>query len=141
MTRIFNGVAGGITLLALIVMLLPTYTRVWVEEEETLTELVTWHDFSLPLTLNVFPAICLIATALALIAVLVGLFKTEIVPFSLSALWSATVAPIVGHLIFDGLEGWAIAVPVLTGVAALTLSVGLWLVDRATAATERLSTV
>lgn len=141
MTRIFNGVAGGITLLALIVMLLPTYTRVWVEEDETLTELVAWHDLVLPLALNVFPAICLIASGMAMIAIIVGLVKEEIVPFSLSALWSATVAPIVGHLIFDGLEGWAVAVPVMTGAAALTLSVGLWLADRDAAEAERLSTV
>lgn len=139
MPRIINGVAAGVTVLALIVMLLPTWERVWVADDETQVMDVVWHELSLVFSFNVFPAIALIAVGLSLIALLVGVIRDEIVMFSLSALWSATVAPIVGHLIFDGLGGWGVAAPVLTGIAALTLSIGLWYIDRQDSSSDALT--
>lgn len=130
MARQFNAGALALTLLALLVMVLPTWQQFQAGEEETVVVDVPWYSIALPASFNVFPPLALVLAGLAIIALVVGLIRHEISVFSLSVLASATVSPVIGHLIFDGLHGWGKVAPILTGLAVVSLGVGFTLADR-----------
>lgn len=123
MTTAFRAFPPVLILLALAVMLLPTWRTRWLGPSIDSVNSVDYRWFA-PIVLgygNPFPLLCLGSTVLALILALARLAGGRRGIVLEVVLGVAIVAAACGAVIFDGLHGWGLAAPALLLLCLLVL--------------------
>ena len=127
MTTMSRAVSPALIVLALVVMMLPTWRTYWSgPTPESLTiRWLRWPDLLILGYADPFPLLSVLCTALALVLALLRWRRGHGGIALAVCLGLAAAAAVLGGLLFDGLAAWGLAVPGLLLLSLLLVALDL----------------
>lgn len=139
MTTMSRAVSPALIVLAMVVMVLPTWRMEWLgpTPDSTFATWMRWSDLMILGYGNPFPLLSMLCTALALVLTLLrrGRGSGAIAPTV--SLGIAVAAAVLGGILFRGLHGPGIIAPAALLLSVLLMVLPRWRARRAPSAQSR----